>query len=85
MWNSRSNSSGSFPAYGFSSYFYYGELTKMDKFERVIYSYLNYLPVKPEELISVLDDYRKLSDSKKYYYLPALLAVIDWTILDLGR
>ena len=83
--SSNSNSSGSFPAYGFSSYFYYGELTKMDKFERVIYSYLNYLPVKPEELISVLDDYRKLSDSKKYYYLPALLAVIDWTILELGR
>ena len=57
----------------------------MDNFERVIYNYLTYQPVSSSDLISVLDGYRRLPDSKKYYYLPALLAVIDWTILDLGR
>ena len=76
--NSSVNTSGS---YAFTSHFYNGDIEYMDSYELLIYNYITGKEVKIDEAIELIASYRKLPDEKKYYVIPALIAVIDWLII----
>lgn len=68
-------------SYAFTSAFYSGDESSMDKYELLIYSYITGKEVKIDEAIEIIASYRKLPDEKKYYVIPALIAVVDWLIV----
>ena len=70
-------------SYVFSPYFYLGEKSQMDPFELIVYKYLHREDIPTAEVLEVVGSYRKLSDTHKYYKIPALLAVIDYAIVEL--
>ena len=70
-------------SYAFTSNFYNGITSAMDKYELLIYNYLSGNEVNISEAIEIIGSYRKLSDEKKYYTIPALLAIVDWLIVAL--
>lgn len=76
--NTSVNTSGS---YAFTSHFYNGDIEYMDSYELLIYNYITGKEVKIDEAIELIASYRKLPDEKKYYVIPALIAVIDWLII----
>ena len=81
--NDNSSSVNNSGSYAFTSSFYNGITTDMDKYELLIYNYITGNKLNIPEAIEIIGSYRKLSDEKKYYILPALLAVIDWLIIAL--
>lgn len=76
-------STGKNMSYVFSPYFYLGEKSQMDPFELIMYKYLHREDIPTAEVLEVVGSYRKLSDTQKYYKIPALLAVIDYAIVEL--
>ena len=81
--SSTSSSSTTSGSYAFTSHFYNGDTELMDSYELLIYNYLTGKEIKIDETINLIASYRKLPDEKKYYTIPALIAVIDWLIIAL--
>ena len=72
-----------YQSYAFSSSFYNGIKEHMNAFELLVYRWLQHEEIYPGEVLEVVGIYRKLTDEQKYYIIPALLAVIDFMIVDM--
>lgn len=67
----------------FSLAFFSGTRLHMSKEEELIYDFLHRNEINIEQAIKTISNFRKLSDQQKYYIIPALIAVIDYLIIEL--
>ena len=67
----------------FSLAFFTGNRIDMSQEEELIYDFLHRNEINVEQALKTISNYRRLEDSKKYYVIPALIAVIDYLIIEL--